>query len=68
MVFDQEKLDLTGVSKIIAQEGGEILGLGTYRETWGEHPVFYLRFCSANAEQLAEPLRTKGYSILGVHP
>jgi acetoin utilization protein AcuB len=68
MVFEQDKFDLAGASKIIAQEGGEILGLGTYRERWGESPVFYLRFCSANAEYLAEVLRTKGYNILGVHP
>ncbi len=68
VVFDQDKFDLAGASKIIAQEGGEILGLGTYRDRWGENPVFYLRFCSVNAESLAEVLRTKGYNILGIHP
>jgi acetoin utilization protein AcuB len=68
VVFDQDKFDLAGASKIIAQEGGEILGLGSYRDKWGESPVYYLRFRSANAEYLAEVLRSKGYNILGFHP
>jgi acetoin utilization protein AcuB len=68
VVFDQDKFDLAGASKIIAQEGGEILGLGSYRDKWGESPVYYLRFSSANAEYLAEVLRSKGYNILGFHP
>ncbi len=59
--------DLTGASKIIAEEGGEILGLGTYREKWGESHVCYLRLRTADPERLAKALEEKGYNVLGVH-
>jgi hypothetical protein len=59
--------DLPGAAKIIAQEGGEILGLGTYRERWGESPVCYLRMRYVDPDRLAELLKAKGYNVLGVH-
>ena len=68
MLLDKEPLDLAGACKIISQEGGEVLGLGTYRETWGENPIFYLRLRSANPDHLADLLRRQGYNILGVRP
>jgi hypothetical protein len=68
MLLDKEPPDLAGACKIISQEGGEVLGLGTYRETWGENPIFYLRLRSANPEHLAGLLRRQGYNILGVRP
>jgi acetoin utilization protein AcuB len=68
MLLDKEQLDLAGACKIISEGGGEILGLGTYRETWAESPIFYLRLRSANPTELAELLRRRGYNVLGVRP
>jgi hypothetical protein len=53
--------------KLIAKEGGEILGLGTYRELWGESPVYYLRLRYLDPDRLAELLKAKGCNVLGVH-
>ncbi|MFQ5539945.1 MAG: CBS and ACT domain-containing protein [Candidatus Binatia bacterium] len=58
--------DLSGASKTIAMEGGEILGVGTYRERWEENPVFYLRLRAADPDRIAGVLGEKGYTVLGV--
>jgi acetoin utilization protein AcuB len=67
LLLEGEGYDLTDAAQIIAQEGGEILGVGTYRERWGENPVFYLRLRTADPARIANALREKGYTILGVH-
>jgi len=60
--------DLASASQIIAGKGGEILGVGTYREKWEESPVFYLRLRSADPDQVAGVLKENGYEVLGVQP
>lgn len=60
--------DLANASMVIAEEGGEILGIGTYREKWEENPVCYIRLRTADAGRLAATLRDKGYTVLGLHP
>lgn len=60
--------DLASASMTIAEEGGEILGIGTYREKWEENPVCYIRLRTADAGRLAATLKEKGYTILGLHP
>jgi acetoin utilization protein AcuB len=67
IVVDNENLDLASASKMIDQEGGQILGLGTYRERRGGSPVFYVRFRSTNPGYLAQLLKSKGYNVLGIH-
>jgi acetoin utilization protein AcuB len=67
MVVDNKHFDLAGASKIIDQEGGQILGLGTYRERRGGSPVFYIRFRSTDPGDLAQLLKSKGYNVLGIH-
>ncbi len=59
--------DLSNASKIVAEEGGEILGVGTYREKWDESPVCYLRLRCAHPERIADVLKQKGFTVLGVH-
>jgi acetoin utilization protein AcuB len=59
--------DLTLASKTIAEEGGEVLGIGTHREKWDESRVCYLHLRAAEPNQLADALRKKGYTVLGVH-
>lgn len=58
---------LAEASRIISKEGGEVLGIGTYRGKWGESPVCYLRFRSGDADAIAKLLKERGFDVLGVH-
>jgi len=58
---------LAEASRIISKEGGEVLGIGTYRGKWGETPVCYLRFRSGDADAIAKLLKERGFDVLGVH-
>ena len=66
-VLEGEEHGLTQASRIIAREGGMVLGIGTYREKLGENPICYLRLISGNAEHIAKALRVSGFDVLGVH-
>lgn len=66
-VLEGEEHGLTQASRIIAREGGEVLGVGTYREKLGENPICYLRLISGNSEKIAKALRASGFDVLGVH-
>lgn len=67
LLLEGEQYGLASASKAIVEEGGEVLGLGTYRERWGESPVCYLRVRGADPEGIADRLRQQGYNVLGVH-
>ena len=67
VLLEGEEQDLATASKTISGEGGEILGVGTYREHWGESVVCYLRVRDGEPEHIAEALRQRGYTVLGVH-
>ena len=67
LLLEGEEHDLANASKIVSGQGGEVLGLGTYREKWGESPVCYLRMRTADPERIADALKQKGFAILGVH-
>lgn len=66
-VLEGEEHGLTEASRIIAREGGEVLGVGTYRAKLGENPICYLRLISGNSEKIAKALRASGFDVLGVH-
>ena len=66
-VLQEEGGGLAEASKIISQEGGEVLGVGTYRGKWGETSVCYLRLRSGNADAIAKLLKQKGFDVLGVY-
>ena len=66
-VLEGEEHGLTEATRIIAREGGEVLGVGTYREKLGENPICYLRLISGNADKIARALRVSGFDVLGVH-
>jgi acetoin utilization protein AcuB len=66
-VLEGEEHGLMEASRVVSREGGEILGIGTYREKLGESPVCYLRLRSGNAERIAKSLRRGGFNVLGVH-
>jgi acetoin utilization protein AcuB len=66
-VLQDEGGGLAEASRIISKEGGEVLGIGTYRGKWGETPVCYLRFRSGDADTIAKLLKARGFDVLGVH-
>ncbi|HSE89901.1 MAG TPA: CBS and ACT domain-containing protein [Candidatus Binatia bacterium] len=59
---------LAEASKVVSQEGGEVLSVGTYRGKWGEAPVCYLRLRSGDTDTIAKVLRERGFEVLGVYP
>jgi acetoin utilization protein AcuB len=67
LLLEDDGFDLTGASKTVADEGGEILGIGMYRERWGNGTACYLRLRATDPERLAGVLKEKGYEVLGVH-
>jgi acetoin utilization protein AcuB len=66
-VLGGEGRGLAEASRIISQEGGEVLSVGTFRKTWGESSVCYLRLRSGDADAIAKVLRERGFEVLGVH-
>ena len=68
LLLEGEGHDLVSASATVSEQGGEVLGLGTYRETWGESPVCYLRLHGADPDRVVEALAQKGFAVLGVHP
>ena len=62
-----DEQDLTTASETISARGGEILSVGTYREKWGDDPICYLRVRNGDPEKIAEALKKRGYTVLGVH-
>jgi acetoin utilization protein AcuB len=62
-----EGRDLTEASKTVKEQGAEIVGLGTHREKWGVNPICYLRLRSADPDHLAEVLKQRGYTVVGVY-
>lgn len=63
----EQSHDLALASKTIAEEGGEVLGVGTYKENWDESRVCYLHVRATDPNHLADVLKEKGYTVLGVH-
>jgi acetoin utilization protein AcuB len=66
-VLEGEEHGVTAASRIVAREGGEVLGIGTYREDLGANPVCYLRVLTGDAERIAKALRATGFDVLGTH-
>jgi acetoin utilization protein AcuB len=59
--------NISEASKTLEAEGAAIVGLGTYRERWGNEAVCYLRLRCSNPGHIANVLQTKGYSVIGVY-
>lgn len=66
-VVEGEEHGFNEASRVIAREGGEVLGIGTYRDRLGDNPICYLRLISGDADKIAQALRDSGYDVLGVH-
>jgi acetoin utilization protein AcuB len=67
LLLEKEAHDLADASKIISSTGGEILSMGTYREQWGDNPVCYVRLRATDPDLVANALKRKGFTVLGVH-
>jgi len=67
LVLGETGPGLAAAAQFIADEGGEILGVGTYRERWDESPVYYVRLRYLDPDRLTGLLKAKGYNVLGVH-
>jgi acetoin utilization protein AcuB len=59
--------DLAEAATLINGIGGEVLGVGTYRDPWSEQPIFYLRLRGVDAAAASAALQNKGYTVLSVH-
>lgn len=66
-VLEGEEHGFNQATRIVAREGGEVLGVGTFREKLGDSPVCYLRLLAGNPEIIAKALRSSGFNVLGVH-
>lgn len=67
LMLQGEEHGLVEATRVVAREGGEILGIGTYREKPDDDPICYLRLISATAETIARALRASGFNVLGIH-
>lgn len=59
--------DLAHAVDAIQNSGGEVLGLGTYRQNWGEQRIFYLVLRAEQTQKVADELAGKGFQVLGVY-
>ncbi len=59
--------DLPNASQVIQSAGGEILGLGTYRDQWENERVYYLVIRAEPLKPVMDALEGKGFRVLGVH-
>lgn len=66
-VLEGEERGFNEATRIIAREGAEVLGVGTYRDRLGDNPVCYLRLVASHPEIVAKALRNSGFNVLGVH-
>ena len=66
-ILEGEEHGFNEATRIVAREGGEILGVGTYRENLGDNPLCYLRLLAGNPDTIAKALRSSGFNLLAVH-
>jgi len=66
-VLEGEEHGFVEATRLVAREGGEVLGVGTYREKLDDNPVCYLRLVGGAPDNIAKALHDRGFSVLGVH-
>ena len=59
--------DLAKAAAIVNEIGGEVLGVGTYRDPWSEQPIFYVRLRGVEAAAASAALQNKGYTVLSTY-
>jgi acetoin utilization protein AcuB len=58
---------LVEAARLINELGGEVLGVGTYRDPAEDQRVFFLRVQNVDAQVASTALQQKGYTVLSVH-
>jgi len=66
-LLEGEEHGFVEATRLVAREGGEVLGVGTYREKLGDNSVCYLRIVGGAPDHIAKTLRSRGFNVLGVH-
>lgn len=66
-ILEGEEHGFVEATRLVVREGGEVLGVGTYREKLGDDPVCYLRLIGGAPDNIAKALRSRGFKVLGVH-
>ena len=61
LAFDNGRGNVADAVNIIEGQGGDILGVGTYTERWGDSGVFYLRVRTAQPNGVVSALKEAGY-------
>lgn len=59
--------DLPHASETIQSSGGEILGLGTYRDRWEDERIYYLVVRATPIKTVMDALSGRGFRVLGIH-
>jgi acetoin utilization protein AcuB len=67
LLLDTEPNEIAQVVEVIAEENGEILGLGTYGGEREDRRVFYVRVRTDDAARVAKALADNSYNVLAVH-
>jgi acetoin utilization protein AcuB len=67
MLDESGPRDLPTASQVIHNAGGEILGLGTYRDRWNEERVYYLVIRAGSMKPVMDALGGKDFRVLGMH-
>jgi acetoin utilization protein AcuB len=67
LLHTEKSGDLAEAATLVNQIGGEVLGVGTYRDPWSEQPIFYVRLRGVEAAKASAALQEKGYTVLSVH-
>jgi acetoin utilization protein AcuB len=67
LLHTEKSSDLAEAATLVNQIGGEVLGVGTYRDPWSEQPIFYVRLRGVEAAKASAALQEKGYTVLSVH-
>jgi acetoin utilization protein AcuB len=67
MIDSAPPRDLPHASEVIQKSGGEILGLGTYRDRWKEERVYYLVVRAKPIKPVIDALAGNGFRVLGSH-
>ena len=62
-VLEGEEHGFIEASRIVAREGAELLGVGSYRNKFDENPVCYLRLVTSNSDKVAKALRVSGFAF-----
>ena len=67
LTSDAETNPMMAAARVVDEEAGEILGLGTYQPEDEESPIFYVRVPADDAQRVAGALAQNGFDVLAVY-